>query len=107
MSHLTAAPRMTPFTLATSIGPFEFHPREVYSTAKVAFLADYADDPAVEIKICRNGDLAEREYAETIKALSPELCTSAHPDAINATLATVARMALCNLAIGYKRRKHA
>jgi hypothetical protein len=93
-----------PVTVQSNAGEITLDATAIYTAAKTAFLADYADDPAVRSKIVRNGDLAEREYTEMLKGISPERCALATPEAIKECLVDVARMALCHLAIGYKRR---
>lgn len=93
-----------PITVLSNAGEITLDATAIYAAAKTEFLADYADDPAVRSKIMRNGDLAEREYAETIKGLSPDRCATASPADIEACLKSTARLALCHLAIGYKRR---
>jgi|GEM_PF-7020155 len=92
-----------PMTIQSKDGEITLDLVGLYGEAKSAFLADYADDPAVQSKIIRNGDLAEREYVESAKRLSPERCATAASADIERCMKSAARLALCHLAVGYRR----
>lgn len=100
---------MQPIVVPSTDGEVTFDAVAIYQTVKSAFLADYADDPAVSEKIYRNGDIAESEYSGTLKGISPEACARVSPKEIQDTMESIARLALCHVAVGYgsRRRKAA
>jgi hypothetical protein len=95
--------KRTQLTIQTLGGQATIDATAQYEDAKRGFLADYGDDPAVVDTVYRNGDLAELGYLEAVKGLSVEGCAAATVEEINTCLRSCARLALCHLAMGYKR----
>lgn len=102
---------MTPQTVIvpTADGASAFDLTALYAEVKSAFLADYADDPAVELQVMRNGDLAERDYLESLRHLSPERCAQVGRSEVEHAIKSQARLSLCNLVVmanKARRKRH-
>jgi hypothetical protein len=95
----------TIITVPSTDGAISIDAVAVFTATKGAFLTEYAGDSDVELKIVSNGDLAERGYLATLKHLVPEACARVSREEIEASMASIARTELINLALDYRRRR--